>query len=127
MAILEPIVVGIIEEQFMHIAETVQSEFKEEVHRSLKHPQNSSGQAEGSISIMREGVDRILVGSDDQHLNFLIRGNGGGRKTPFHKPYPKAPMPITYGARGTPVAFRMSSTSYEGQPEILTRVASRHK
>ena len=124
---VEAIVVGIIQEQSMNVAEDVQREFKAEVHRSLKHPENSSGQAEGSIAIKQDSPDRIFVGSDDQHLNFMIRGNGGGKKTPFKKSHPSAPMPITYGARGSAVAYRMSSTSYEGRPEILTRVADKFR
>lgn len=124
---LEQVVVGIIQRDFMNIAEDVQREFKAEVHRSLKHPGNSSGQAENSITIMPQGRDVILVGSYDQHLNFMIRGNGGGKKTPFHKSHPSAPMSITYGSRGSAVAYRMSSTSYAGRPEILTRVADKFR
>lgn len=127
---LEQVVVGIIQRDFMNIAEDVQREFKAEVHRSLKHPSNSSGQAENSIDIMQQSRDSILVGSYDQHLNFMIRGNGGGKKTPFHKVYPSAPMPITYGANvkiGKDTPFRMSSTSYKGRPEILTRVADKFR
>lgn len=130
MAILEQVAIGLIQRDFMDIATQVQAEFKAEVHRSLKHPEYSSGQAEGSISIRQESADRILVGSEDQHLNFMIRGNGGGQKTPFKKSHPRAPMPITYGARATigkNTPFRMSSTSYAGRPEILTRVADKFR
>lgn len=122
MAILEPIVVGIIEEEFNRIAETVESEFKAEVHKNLKRPSISTGQAEGSIHIMRESSDRILVGSDDQHLNFLIRGNG-------NRPiYPKGKA--NGGANA--LKFRDGSlhgaaSPYAGKPYILTNVANRHR
>lgn len=121
---LASIAVGIIEEQFMNIAEQVQAEFKAEVHRSLKHPENSSGQAEGSIEIRRESVDRILVGSDDQHLNFLIRGNGSQR---IRVKNPRRHIPLTYGANGRPQGYAQSVSPYAGKPEILTRVANKFR
>jgi len=125
---LEPLVIGIIQRDFMNIAEDVKREFKAEVHRNLKHPRNSSGRAEGSIDIMQQSPDRILVGSDDQHLNFLVRGNGGSRiphGTPRVKP--KAPMPMTFGARGSAKGFAMSVNPYAGKPQILTNVANKFR
>lgn len=128
MAILEQVAMGIIQRDFMDIATQVQAEFKAEVHRSLKHPENSSGQAEGSISIMQQSRDSILVGSSDQHLNFLIKGNGGSR-IPHGSPQvkPRRPMPMTYGARGSAKGFAMSVSPYAGKPEILTRVADKFR
>lgn len=123
---IETIAVGIIENAFYDIAETVQMELKDEIQRNLKHPGNSSGQAANSIAIQKTSPVRIFVGSADQHLNFLIRGNGGGR-IPHGGKKPKGPMPITYGSLGGPVAFRMSSTGYAGKPYILSNVANRHR
>ena len=122
MAILEQVAIGIIQRDFMNIAERVQSEFKAEIQRSLKHPSMSTGQASGSISIRQESMDRILVGSDDQHLNFLIRGNG-------NKPiYPKGK------AHGGANALKFrdgsihgSASPYAGKPQILTRVANKFR
>lgn len=123
---LTPIVAGIIEEQFLDIASQVQAEFKAEVHRNLKHPENSSGQAEGSIKIMRRSPMVIHVGSSDQHLNFLIRGNGNDR-IPHEGKLPVRPMPMTYGARGSAKIFRMNVSPYAGKPQILTNVANKFR
>lgn len=114
---LEQVVVGIIQRDFMNIAEQVQSEFKAEVHRNLKRPEISTGQAEGSIGIMQQSRDVILVGSYDQHLNFLIRGNG------HNTIYPKRKKALKYRDG----SLHGRSTPYAGKPQILTTVANKFR
>ena len=119
---LETIAIGLIQRDFMDIATDVQTEFKAEVKRSLKHPSQSTGQAAGSIAIRQESADRILVGSEDQHLNFLIRGNGS-----------KIIYPKGKGNGGANAlkyrdgSIHGRSTPYKGKPEILTRVADKFR
>lgn len=114
---LETVAIGLIQRDFMDIATQVQAEFKAEVHRSLKHPEYSSGQAAGSIGIRQESADTILVGSEDQHLNFLIRGNG----TKIIYPVRKKALKYRDGS------LHGRSTPYKGKPEILTRVADKFR
>ena len=120
---VEKIVIGIIQRDFMNIAEDVQSEFKAEVRRSIKHKAQSTGQAEGSISIMQQSPDRIFVGSDDQHLNFMIRGNGGSGSRIYAKG--KALGKYPDGIPG--IGWRGAVNGYDGRPEILTRVANKFR
>lgn len=114
---LVPVVMGLIQRDFLDIAGQVESAFKAEVQSSLKRPAESTGQASGSIHIMPQSETRILVGSSDQHLNFLIKGNGGR---------------IIYPVRAKALGYRDGSphgrsTPYKGQPEILTRVANKFR
>ena len=119
---LEPLVVGIIQRDFMDIASQVQAEFKAEVQRSLKRPSESTGQASGSISIMQQSPQSILVGSSDRHLNFLIRGNGS------RIIYPKGKENGGANAlRYRDGSIHGRSTPYAGQPQILTRVANKFR
>ena len=121
---IEPLVVGIIQRDFMNIAERVQSEFKAEVRRNIKNKARSTGQAEGSIHIMQEGMDRILVGSDDQHLNFLVRGNGGSGSRIF----PKNAKALGEWDKGIPgIGWKGMVRGYDGKPDILTNVANKFR
>ena len=113
---LEQIAVGIIQQQFMDVASQVQAEFKAEVKRNLKRPNESTGQAANSISITQRSRDCIFVGSADQHLNFLIRGNGS-----------KIIKPKGRALRYKDGSLHGRSTPYAGKPQILTNVADKFR
>lgn len=122
MAILEQVAVGIIQRDFMNIATQVQAEFKAEIKRNLKRPNESTGQAAGSISIMQQSRDSILVGSSDQHLNFLIRGNGSKIIKPKGRRNGGADaLQFKDGS------LHGRSTPYAGKPQILTNVADKFR
>lgn len=83
---VEQIVIGIIQRDFLRIAESVESDLKAAVA-----PHSRSGMALGAIHIKQRGVDRIFVGGTDgtgegitgtDHLAMLNDGNGNKRIYP---------------------------------------------
>lgn len=73
---VEMLVKGAIEVQMTDLAQRVLSDLKAEVG---KH--NRSGEAQGSISILENSIDHVLIGGRNLHLYYLDQGNGGkGRR-----------------------------------------------
>ena len=104
---------AIAREQMLGIANDICRDYKAEVTSRLKHPENSSGQAAGSISVQKTGDTSYRIGAKNLHLFFFEEGNGSGG-IPKNPP-PARPMPLTYGTNGKPKGFAMHVSNYEGQ------------
>lgn len=109
-------------EQMAEIADKICADYKKSVQANLKHPENSSGEASGSIAVKQTGDTSYEIGASNLHLYFFEMGNGGGG-IPKNPP-PKRPMPMTYGSNGSPRGFAMRASNYAGQG-IYKEVAAR--
>lgn len=71
---VEALVKGAIEMQMTDLANRVESEFKAIVGKYNKY--SRTGEAVGSIHILEQRPDYILVGGQNLHLYWLDEGNG---------------------------------------------------
>lgn len=111
--------------QMERLAYQIEREYKDAVTRGLKHPENSSGRASGSIHVEKTGEYSYFIGSDDDHLYWFEEGNGSGG-IPKGGKKPKRPMPMTYGTLGSAKGFAMRASNYAGQHKNK-EVADRHR
>ena len=95
------------------IADRICDDYKSAVDRNLKHPENSSGQASGSIHVERISDTKYRIGAADLHLYFFEEGNGTGGIPKHGKP--KKPMPLTFGTNGKPRGYSMHVSNYKGK------------
>lgn len=110
---VEQIVVGIIQRDFMNIAERVERDFKAEVG---KH--NRSGEAQASIGIVMQDESSIVIGSYNDHLFFLDQGND--QRVKVIKPVRKKALKFTDGS------LHGSASTYKGF-HIAKKVADRYR
>ena len=111
--------------QMDELAEQICAEYKDAVDANLKHPENSSHQASGSIHVEKVSDATYRIGSNHLHLFFFEEGNGSGG-IPKGGGKPSAPMPMTYGANGKPTRFAMHASNYKGK-HINREVASKYR
>ena len=71
---VEMLVRGAIESQMTDLASQVEADFKAVVGKYNKY--SRTGEAVGSISILVQRPDYILVGGRNRHLYWLDEGNG---------------------------------------------------
>lgn len=111
-------------QQMDELANRICDDYKKSVDANLKHPENSSGEASGSIKV--EKIDDVTyrIGSNNLHLYFFEEGNGTGG-IPKNGKKPKRPMPMKYGVRGEPKGYSMYVSNYEGK-HINKKVASKY-
>lgn len=109
--------------QMDELANQICGEYKSAVEANLKHPENSSHQASGSIHVEKMSDVAYRIGSDHDHLYFFEEGNGTGGIPKVGKP--KRPMPMTYGARGQAKRFAMHASNYAGK-HINKKVAAKY-
>lgn len=109
--------------QMDELANRICGEYKDAVEANLKHPGNSSGEASGSIHVEKVSDVTYRIGSNHDHLYFFEEGNGSGGIPKDGKP--KKPMPLTFGARGTPRGYAMHVSNYAGK-HINRKVAAKY-
>lgn len=114
----------ICRERMEEIANEICQDYKSMVTSNLKHPENSSGQAAGSIQVHKMSDTSYRIGSDDLHLYFFEMGNGSGG-IPKNGRRPIRPMPMTYGTLGSPKGYAMRVSNYKGQ-NIKEKVAKKY-
>lgn len=124
MALVEKVKSGIAA-QMNDLADRICKDYKATVRANLKHPGNSSGEAEGSIHVEKVDEFTYRIGSDNLHLYFFEEGNGEGG-IPKNGRRPKRPMPITNGSRGEPKHFAMHASNYKGK-HCNEKVADRYR
>ena len=113
----------ICKSQMAEIAERICADYKVAVEDNLKHPENSSHQASGSIHVEQLGDTKYRIGAANLHLYFFEEGNGSGGIPKHGKP--RRPMPLTYGANGKPQGYSMHVSNYAGK-HINRKVAAKY-
>ena len=115
---VERIVMGIIERDMLNIAQRVEADFKAAVG---KH--NRTGQAQGSIRILEQNANRVLIGGYDEHLYWLDEGNARGGN-PIVPKRAKALGKYPGGIPG--IGWRASVSPYKGF-HIAKQVADKYR
>lgn len=105
---VEALVKGVIEMQMTDLAERVESTFKAVVGKYNKY--SRTGEAVGSISILEQRPDYILVGGRNLHLYWLDEGNGRSGK----RIYPKHAKALGVYPNGIPgIGWRGAVNAHE--------------
>ena len=105
---VEALVKGAIEVQMFQLADRVEAEFKAVVGKYNKY--SRTGEAVGSISILEQSAERILVGGQNKHLYWLDEGNGGSGK----RIYPKGAKALGVYPNGIPgIGWRGAVNAHE--------------
>lgn len=111
--------------QISDLADRICDDYKSAVDRNLEHPENSSGEASGSIHVEKVDGATYRIGSNNLHLFFFEEGNGTGG-IPKGGKKPKRPMPLTFGTNGKPKGYAMHVSNYKGK-HINKKVADKYR